>query len=153
MRAVIAIIWVGFAVSAVGSAAQTIAKWEEQPFFARKPGEKVPPPAFFATTKALPAGAEVRIKVVQCPKDALLEVHRFIGGPVFSTASKSYADLSTNETVTHKLDKEMRVAITTSVNGERGRCKGIDRKDGYDVLTYSFDKLGDLVIEVDVVGK
>jgi hypothetical protein len=153
MRTVIAVIAVGFVVSAVGSAAQTIARWEEQPFIPRKPGEKVPPPAFFATTKAMPAGAEVRIKVVQCPKDAALEVQRFIGGPVFSTGRTSYAELSANKIVTHKVDKEMRVAITTSVSGERGRCKSIDRKDGYDVLTYSFDKLGEMIIEVEVVGK
>jgi len=47
----------------------------------------------------------------------------------------------------------MKVAITTSVGSEQGRCKTIDRKDGYDVLKYSFGKLGDMVLEVEVMGK
>ena len=153
MRALLALVAVGFVVAGFGSAAQTIARWEERPFFARRAGQKVPPPAYFATTTAMPAGAKVRIKVVQCPKDATLQVHRFIGGPVFSVGSTGYAGLSAGKTITHKLDREMKVAITTSVGSEQGRCKGIDRKDGYDVLKYSFDKLGDMVLEVEVIGK
>jgi hypothetical protein len=153
MRAVITLCSIGLVVSAVASADETIAKWEERPFLARKAGQKVLPPAFFATTKAMPGGAEVRIKVVQCPKDATLEVHRFLGGPVFSAGSTKFTDLAAKKTVTHKLDKEIKVAITTSVGGEQGRCKSVDRKDGHDVLTYSFDKLGDMVIEVAVVAK
>ena len=153
MRAAIAMISIGLVILPLGSAAETIAKWEERPFFPRKPGAKVPPPAFFATTKAMPAGAEVRIKVVQCPKGATLEIHRFLGGPVFSAGSTKYTDLPANKALLHKLDKEMKVGITASTGGVQGRCKSIDRKDGYDVLSYSFDKLADVVIEVEVVGK
>jgi hypothetical protein len=153
MRAVLAVISVGFLVVAVRGAADKTARWEERPFIPRKAGQKVSPPAFFATTKALPAGTEVKIKVVQCPKDATLEVHRFIGGPVFSTGGKKYADLSADKTLTYKVDKEMKVGITTGVGGAQGRCKSVERKDGPDVLTYSFDKVGDLVLKVEVVGK
>lgn len=101
----------------------------------------------------MPAGAVVRIKIVQCPKDAVLHVHRFIGGPVFSAGSKEYTDLSKGKTVVYKLEKAMKVGVTTSVGRQQGRCKSIDRKEGYDVLKYSFGKLGDVVIEVAVVGK
>ena len=152
MRAMFAVISLGF-VGTVGDAAKTIAKWEEKPFFARKAGQVVPPPAFFATTEEMPAGAEVRIKIVQCPKDAVLHVHRFIGGPVFSTGSKDYTDLSKGKTIVYKLDKAMKVGVTTSVGRQEGRCKSIDRKEGYDVLKYAFDKLEDMVVKVVVVGK
>jgi len=153
MRAAMAVLSIGLLVFSAGGAADTTARWDEKPFFPRRPGEKVPPPAFFATTRAVPAGAEVRIKVVRCPRDATLEVHRFIGGPVFSTGGTKYADLSADKTLTHKLDRETTVGITTGVGGERGRCKSVERKDGYDVLTYSFGDLGDMVLEVEVVGK
>jgi hypothetical protein len=152
MRVMLAVVPIAFVVVAFGSAAETTAKWEERPFLPRKPGQKVAPPAFFATTKVMPAGAEVKIKVVQCPKDASLDVHRFLGGPVFSAGSTKYAGLAAKKRLTHQLNKEMKVGITTSVGSEQGRCKSIDRKEGYDVLTYSFDKLADLIIEVEVVG-
>ena len=132
MRVILTIISAVFVVGAVASDDETIAKWEERPFFARKAGQKVPPPAFFATTKAMPAGAEVRIKVAQCPKDVTLDIHRFLGGPVYSVGAKKYAELSANKTLTHTLEKEMKVAITANAGGEQGRCKGIKREDGYE---------------------
>jgi len=153
MRAIISMISIGLVGCAVAAAAETTATWEAQPFFARKAGQQVPPPAFFATTEALPAGAEVRIKVVECPQGVCLDVHWFLGGPVFTAGSEEYAFLTAGKMISHKLANEMRVAITASLGDEHGRCQDIVRKDGHDVLRYSFDKLGDLVIEVTVTGK
>src|SRR5437016_5877291 len=75
------------------------ARWEERPFFARRPRQPVPPPQYYATTAEVPAGAEVRVKVVSCPKKAGLDLHDFIGGPVFARGvPKSFTDLEAGQT-------------------------------------------------------
>jgi hypothetical protein len=136
-----------------GHAAATIARWEIRPFFPRRGLQKVPPPQYYATTAEMPAGAQVRIKVVQCPKNASLDLRDFIGGPVFSRGIvKAFADLAVGQVLTCKLDKKTKIAITTKVGDEAGTCKELERKEGYDVLKYSFGDLGELVIEVEVVG-
>jgi len=133
--------------------AENIARWQEKPFFARRLGQKVPPAAFYATTTPMPEGAVVKIKVVECPKNAKLRIHDFIGGPVFSTGFKEFTDLTAGQDLTYKLNKKKTLGITTVVDKENGTCAGLEHKDGYDVLKYSFGNLGNVIIEVKVADK
>ncbi len=129
------------------------ARWEERPFFARRPGQHVPPPQYYATTEELPAGAEVRIRVVRCPDKAAAAVRHFIGGPVFSTGVvKEFSGLAADQALACTLGDKMRVGITASVGGEPAACKGLEQKDGADLLKYA---AGDqeLVLEVEIVRK
>ncbi len=134
-------------------AAETIATWKVRPFFARRLGQVVPPPAFIATTAPMPEGAEVKIKVIECPKNARLRIHDFLGGPVFATGFKEYTDLAAGKTLIYKLNKQKTIAITVRIDDQDGTCKVIERKDGYDILRYSLGANGDFAIEVQVVGK
>jgi hypothetical protein len=47
---------------------------------------------------------------------------------VFSTASKKYAALSADKTLSYELDKEMKVGITTGVGGAQCLCKALIRR-------------------------
>ena len=141
-----------------GYGTASAAHWEERPFFPRRPHQKVPPPQYYATSAELPAGAEVRIKIVKCPKRADLSIHDFLGGPVFSKGIvKEFSDLKADQVLTFKLEKTMKVGITTRAgegdSKETGTCAGLEEKDGHDVMKYSFGDVGDLVIEVEVVGE
>ncbi len=134
-------------------AADAPARWEERPFFARRPGQIVPPPQYYATTEVLPAGTEVRIQVVRCPEKAAVAVRHFIGGPVFSTGVvKAFSGLEAGQALACTLGDKMKVGVTASVGGEPAACKGLERKDGADLLKYA---VGDqeLVLEVEIVRK
>jgi hypothetical protein len=152
MRVALAVICVCAFVGAEVVAAETIAKWVERPFFARRPGQTVPPPAYFATTEEMPAGAEVRIKVVQCPKNGNLDVSRFFGGPTFAAGYKGFADLKPGQELTCTLDKMMKISITTRIGADNfATCKEVQRKDGYDILKYSAGEKEEFVLQVEVV--
>lgn len=134
-------------------AADAPARWEERPFFARRPGQHVPPPQYYATTEELPAGAEVRIRVVRCPDKAAVAVRHFIGGPVFSTGVvKEFSGLAVDQKLSCTLGDRMKVGITATVDGKPAVCKGLERKDGTDLLKYA---VGDqeLVFDVEIVRK
>jgi hypothetical protein len=142
--------------TAAVSAADSIVTFQVQPFIARKAGEKLPPPIWYGSSEAVPAGAAVQIKVVQCPRDVRLYVHQWRGGPVPIAGTSELAELTAGKTVTHKPEKPFRLVLETSV-GERGKgmagqCKEAKRQDGHDVLTWSFGDKGDLVVEVLVVA-
>jgi hypothetical protein len=152
MRTTLALISMA-ALASAAACADSIAKFEERPFFARRPGTVVPPPQFYASTEEVLAGAEVRVKVVQCPDKAGIDFHHFIGGPVFSTGVvKSFTDLTADQSLSFKLDDKMRIGVTAKIGGEAATCKEVERKDGKDVMKYA---VGDqeLVVEVEVVGK
>jgi hypothetical protein len=153
MRTALALISL-LALSHAGAfAADSIVKWEERPFFARRAGTVVPPPQYYATTEEVPAGSEVRIKVVRCPDKAALDLHHFIGGPVFSVGVlKSFSDLEADQTLTFKTDDKMKLGMTAKVGGDAATCKGVERKDGKDVMKYAVGDQ-DLVVEVEVVAK
>ena len=57
-----------------------------------------------------------------------------------------------DQVLTCKLDDEMKIGIATNIGGEPATCKGLEAKDGKDVLKYA---VGDqeLVLEVEVVAK
>jgi hypothetical protein len=152
MRFAVMSVCVGAVVCAGVLAGETIAKWEERPFFARRPGQTVPPPQHFATTQEMPEGAEVRIKVLQCPKNGNLDVNQFFGGPTFADGYKGFADLKPDQVLTCKLDKKMKISITTRIGaGGFATCKGVQQKDGRDILTYSAGDKMEFVLEVEVV--
>src|SRR5262245_44228565 len=100
--------------SAGADAGDSAAMWEMRPFFARKAGQPVPPPQFYATTAEMPEGTVVTIKVIECPKNTTVNVHNFLGGPVFATGSKGYPGLAAGQTVTHKMDKKTKIGLTAS---------------------------------------
>jgi len=134
-------------------AADAPARWEERPFFALRPGQQVPPPQYYATTEELPAGTEVRLRVVRCPDKAGLAVRHFIGGPVFSIGVvKKFSDLAADQVLSCKLGDKMKVGITATIGGDPAACKGLEQKGGKDVLKYA---AGDqeLILEVEIVGK
>jgi hypothetical protein len=134
-------------------AADSITQFEERPFFARRLGRVVPPPQFYATKAAVPAGAEVRIKVVRAPDKARIDFHHFLGGPVFSKGVvKSFSDLATERVLTFKTNKEMKIGVTAKIGDEAATCKGLERKDGKDVLKYAAGKQ-EVVVEVEVGKK
>jgi hypothetical protein len=142
---------------AVASAADSIVTFQVQPFIPRRVGEKVPPPIWYGSNEAVPAGADVQIKVVQCPKETRLYVHQWRGGPVPIAASSELADLTAGKTLSHKAEKTIRLVFEGTVGGERpkgmsGQCKEAKRQDGRDVLTWSFGDKGDLVVEVRIVA-
>ena len=148
-----------FAVAVLGSAmvlgADSITTWAVQPFLPRKalpPGEK-PPPRWYVSVKEVPAGAEVQIKVVQCPKGARLFLHNWRGGPVPIASSNEFTDLTPGKTVTHKADKMTRLMLEARMGGEGlGLCKDLKRKDGGDLITWSIDEKDEVTVEVLVVA-
>jgi hypothetical protein len=141
-----------FQVVADVSAADPV-RWEERPFFARRVGQPVPPPQYYATTEEWPAGTELRIRVVRCPKKASVVLRQFLGGPVFSKGVvKDFPDLAVDQVLSCKLDEKMKVGVTTSIGGAPGTCGGLEQKDGKATMKYG---TGDqeMVLEVEIVGK
>jgi hypothetical protein len=142
-----------FVLAFCGGVAVAADRWAERPYFARRPGQQVPPPQFYATTDELPAGTEIRIKVVKCPDKAGVALHHFIGGPVFSIGVvKDFSDLKADQVLTCKLDDKMKIGIKTSIGDDAATCKGLEKKDDGAVMTFT---CGDakLVIQVEIVGK
>jgi hypothetical protein len=134
-------------------AAGAAVKWEERPFFARRLGTPVPPPAFYATTAALPGGTEVTVKVLKSPKKAALRIHDFLGGPVFARGYKEFDDLAAGKVLTYRVVKDMKVGLTTRLGDQDGTCKGLEQKGATAVLKYSFGARGEVTLEVKVVEK
>ena len=151
MRAVLGTLLLAACSSAGAHAGDSAATWEVRPFFARKAGQPVPPPQFYATTVEVPEGAVVTVKVVECPKKTTVTVHHFLGGPVFATGGKGYAGLAAGQTVTHKLDRKTKVGLTASTGAGPGTCKELKRKDGRDTITWACGD-GDVVVEVEVTA-
>ncbi len=149
MRSVLALT----SVLALGAAAVAADQWVERPYFARRPGQQVPPPQFYATPDELPAGTEIRIKVVQCPDKAGVALHHFIGGPVFSVGVvKDFSDLKQDQVLTYKLDDKMKIGIKTSIGGEAATCKGLEKKDDATRMTFTSGD-AQLVLQVEIVMK
>ena len=155
MRTVLLLMAAWVLSGVAGQAAPADVHWQERPFFPRRANQKVPPPQFYAPTAEVPAGAVVTIKVVESPKGAALVLHDFLGGPVFSRGIvKEFSHLSAGQVLTWKVDKAMKVGLTTRAGEgevkEPGTCAGLEKKEGGDVMKYTFGDRGKMVLEVEV---
>ena len=111
---------------------------------------KLQPHTIYYTTDVMPAGSELRIRVVECGNADILLYDTHDGG--VSPSVYRFKGISAGQVLKYKLPRAMNIGIAVG-SPAQANCVGVEDKGQSHLLKYDFGNLGKFVLESKVVGE